>query len=81
MYFVVQLYWYNPDSFASLETERLVRLLSGWGKVDNILTTFYMYFYVLKCTEMHFCKNKKTLENIRKSNIFKGFSFGGEGEI
>lgn len=30
---------------------------------------------------MHFCENKKTLENIRKSNIFKGFSFGGEGEI
>jgi hypothetical protein len=40
-----------------------------------------MYFYVPKCTEMHFCKNKKTLENIRKSNVFKGFPFGGEGEI
>ena len=30
---------------------------------------------------MHFYKNEKTLENIGKSNIFKGFSYGGEGEI
>lgn len=50
-------------------------------KVDNILTTFYMYFYVSKCTEMHFCENKKALENIRKSNIFKGFLFSREGEF
>ena len=26
-------------------------------------------------------ENRKTLENIEKINIFKGFVFGGDGEI
>lgn len=48
---------------------------------DNILTTFYMHLNVSKCIKMYFHKINKTLKNIEKINVFKGFVVGGEGEI
>lgn len=48
---------------------------------DNFLTTFILEKYgeIRRNTEN--LKHKKTLGNTGKISIFKGFAFGGEGEI